>query len=142
MISYLLRRLAGTVPVLVLISLLVFLLIHAAPGDPTLMLLGEETNAAEVAKAKARWGLDQPLYVQYWKFLKSVAAGDFGKSFKYAEPVTSVIRSRLPATNSRSQINSAICSSFEGSTAGCSSAAIAMQPSSSSTAASPGELAM
>ncbi len=98
MISYLLRRLAGTVPVLVLISLLVFLLIHAAPGDPTLMLLGEETNAAEVAKAKARWGLDQPLYVQYWKFLKSVAGGDFGKSFKYAEPVTSVIRSRLPAT--------------------------------------------
>ncbi|MGZ8486560.1 MAG: ABC transporter permease, partial [Candidatus Binatia bacterium] len=98
MISYLLRRLAGTIPVLVLISLLVFLLIHAAPGDPTLMLLGEETNAAEVAKAKARWGLDQPLYVQYWKFLKSVAAGDFGKSFKYAEPVTSVIRSRLPAT--------------------------------------------
>ena len=98
MVSYLLRRLAGTVPVLVLISLLVFLLIHAAPGDPTLMLLGEETNAAEVAKAKERWGLDQPLYVQYWKFLKSVASGDFGKSFKYAEPVTSVIRSRLPAT--------------------------------------------
>jgi len=98
MISYLLRRLAGTIPVLVLISLLVFLLIHAAPGDPTLLLLGEETNAAEVAKAKARWGLDQPLYVQYWKFLQSVAAGDLGKSFKFAEPVTSVIRSRLPAT--------------------------------------------
>jgi len=98
MISYLLRRLAGTIPVLVLISLLVFLLIHAAPGDPTLLLLGEETNAAEVAKAKERWGLDQPLYVQYWKFLQSVAAGDLGKSFKFAEPVTSVIRSRLPAT--------------------------------------------
>ena len=61
MTAYLLRRLAGTIPVLVLISLLVFLLIHAAPGDPTLLLLGEETNAAEVAKAKARWGLDQPL---------------------------------------------------------------------------------
>src|SRR4026207_563813 len=98
MLGYLLRRLAGTIPVLVLISLLVFLLIHAAPGDPTLMLLGEETNAAEVAKAKARWGLDQPLYVQYWKFLQSVSAGAFGKSLKYAEPVTSGIRSRLPAT--------------------------------------------
>jgi peptide/nickel transport system permease protein len=73
-------------------------LIHAAPGDPSLLLLGEETNAAEVAKAKERWGLDQPLYVQYWKFLKSVAAGDFGKSFKYAEPVISVIKTRLPAT--------------------------------------------
>jgi peptide/nickel transport system permease protein len=81
-----------------LISLLVFLLIHAAPGDPTLMLLGEETNAAEVAKAKERWGLDQPIYIQYWRFLKSAAQGDFGKSFKYAEPVTNVIKSRLPAT--------------------------------------------
>jgi peptide/nickel transport system permease protein len=98
MSTYLVQRLAGTIPVLLLISILVFLLIHAAPGDPSLLLLGEETNAAEVAKAKERWGLDQPLYVQYWKFLKSVAAGDFGKSFKYAEPVISVIKTRLPAT--------------------------------------------
>jgi peptide/nickel transport system permease protein len=98
MAIYLFHRLAGTIPVLCLISLLVFLLIHAAPGDPTLFLLGEETNAAEVAKAKERWGLDQPLYIQYLKFLKSAATGDFGKSFKYAEPVTRVIKTRLPAT--------------------------------------------
>ena len=98
MASYFAQRLAGTIPVLMLISLLVFLLIHAAPGDPTLLLLGEETNAAEVARAKERWGLDQPLYVQYVKFLKSAAAGDFGKSFKYAEPVINVIKTRLPAT--------------------------------------------
>ena len=98
MARYLFHRLAGTIPVLCLISLLVFLLIHAAPGDPTLFLLGEETNAAEVAKAKERWGLDQPIYIQYLKFLKSAATGDFGKSFKYAEPVTRVIKTRLPAT--------------------------------------------
>jgi ABC-type dipeptide/oligopeptide/nickel transport system permease component len=98
MARYLFHRLAGTVPVLCLISLLVFLLIHAAPGDPTLFLLGEETNAAEVARAKERWGLDQPIYIQYLKFLKSAAIGDFGKSFKYAEPVTRVIKTRLPAT--------------------------------------------
>jgi peptide/nickel transport system permease protein len=96
--SYLVHRLVGTAPVLLLISLLVFLLIHAAPGDPTLLLLGEETNAAEVARAKERWGLDQPLYVQYLKFLQSAAAGDFGRSFKYTEPVMHVIMSRLPAT--------------------------------------------
>ena len=98
MASYLVHRLAGTIPVLLLISLLVFLLIHAAPGDPTLLLLGEETNAAEVARAKERWGLDRPLHVQYLKFLAAAAAGDFGKSFKYAEPVISVIKTRLPAT--------------------------------------------
>jgi len=96
--AYLIHRLAGTVPVLLLISLLVFLLIHAAPGDPTLMLLGEETNTAEVARAKERWGLDRPLHVQYFKFLVAAAGGDFGKSFKYAEPVIGVIKTRLPAT--------------------------------------------
>ena len=98
MTGYFVQRLAGTIPVLLLISLLVFLLIHAAPGDPTLLLLGEETNAAEVARAKERWGLDQPLHIQYLKFVKSAAAGDFGKSFKYADSVTSVIKTRVPAT--------------------------------------------
>ena len=98
MTGYLVQRLAGTIPVLLLISLLVFILIHAAPGDPTLMLLGEETNAAAVAKAKEHWGLDRPLYVQYFKFIASAAAGEFGKSFKYGEPVASVIKTRLPAT--------------------------------------------
>ncbi|HEX9143255.1 MAG TPA: ABC transporter permease, partial [Candidatus Binatia bacterium] len=98
MAGFLVQRLAGTIPVLLLISLLVFILIHAAPGDPTLMLLGEETNAADIAKAKERWGLDRPLYIQYFKFIESAAAGEFGKSFKYGEPVTRVIRTRLPAT--------------------------------------------
>ena len=98
MSNYLIKRLAGTLPVILLISLLVFSLIHAAPGDPTLMLLGEDATAEDVARAKERWGLDQPLFVQYVKFLSSVAQGDFGKSFKFAEPVTSVIKQRLPAT--------------------------------------------
>jgi peptide/nickel transport system permease protein len=98
MTRYLAQRLAGTVPVLLFISLLVFLLIHAAPGDPTLMLLGEETNAVEVAKARERWGLDRPLYIQYLRFITSTLTGEFGKSFKYAEPVSRIIRTRLPAT--------------------------------------------
>ena len=98
MANYLISRFAGTVPVIMLISLLVFLLIHAAPGDPTLMLLGEDTTAADVERAKAQWGLNQPLYVQYIKFLASSLQGEFGKSFKYNEPVRNVIIQRLPAT--------------------------------------------
>lgn len=96
--TYLLRRLVGTIPVMVLISILVFLLIQAAPGDPTLMLLGEDTTAADVAEARERWGLDQPIYVQYVKFFMSAAQGNFGQSFKYDEPVLDVIVSRIPAT--------------------------------------------
>jgi peptide/nickel transport system permease protein len=98
MTTYLVRRLLGTIPVLLLITLLVFLLIQAAPGDPTLMLLGEEATAADIAEAKARWGLDQPIYVQYFKFLHSAAIGDLGKSFRFGQPVIEVIEERLPAT--------------------------------------------
>lgn len=98
MTTYLAQRALGTIPVLLLISLIVFLLIHAAPGDPTLLLLGEETNAAEVAKAKVHWGLDRPLHVQYVRFVASAATGEFGKSFKYGDPVINVIKTRLPAT--------------------------------------------
>lgn len=96
--DYLIRRLIGTLPVLLLISLLVFLLIQAAPGDPTLMLLGEDATAADIAEAQRRWGLDQPIHVQYLKFLISAVKGDFGRSFKYSQPVSEVIVHRLPAT--------------------------------------------
>ena len=96
--TYLLRRLVGTIPVMILISLLVFLLIQAAPGDPTLMLLGEDSTAEDIAQARERWGLDQPIYVQYVKFFMSAAQGNFGRSFKYDEPVLDVIINRIPAT--------------------------------------------
>jgi len=96
--NYLIRRLVGTIPVLLLISLLVFFLIQAAPGDPTLMLLGEDTTAADIAEAKRRWGLDQPVYIQYLKFITAALTGDLGKSFRFAEPVSEVIAMRLPAT--------------------------------------------
>jgi len=96
--AYLLRRLVGTLPVLLLISLLVFLLLQAAPGDPTTMLLGEDATAADIAEAKRRWGLDQPVYVQYLKFVRAAATGDLGKSFRFGEPVGAVIAQRLPAT--------------------------------------------
>ncbi len=96
--TYLLRRLIGTIPVMVLISLLVFLLIQAAPGDPTLMLLGEDSTQEDIDQATKRWGLDQPIYVQYIKFFTSAVQGDFGRSFKYDEPVLDVIVNRIPAT--------------------------------------------
>ena len=96
--TYLLRRLVGTIPVMVLISMLVFLLIQAAPGDPTLMLLGEDSTAEDIAQARERWGLDQPVYVQYVKFFMSAAQGNLGRSFKYDEPVLDVIINRIPAT--------------------------------------------
>ena len=98
MLRYLLGRIIATIPVVVLISLLVFLLIHAAPGDPADLLLSDEASAADIAEARHRWGLDQPIYVQYLRFLANIASGDFGISFKYSDPVIGLIGERLPAT--------------------------------------------
>jgi peptide/nickel transport system permease protein len=98
MLGYLLGRVIATIPVVVLISLLVFLLIHAAPGDPATLLLSDEASPEDIADARRRWGLDQPIYVQYLRFLGNVAAGDLGMSFRYADPVIGLIGERLPAT--------------------------------------------
>jgi peptide/nickel transport system permease protein len=84
--------------VLLLITLLVFVLLHAAPGDPASMLMGQENTAADLADARRRWGLDQPILVQYLKFVRTAATGDLGKSFRFSEPVKDVIKQRLPAT--------------------------------------------
>ena len=98
MLRYLLGRIIATIPVVVLISLLVFLLIHAAPGDPADLLLSDEASPADIADARRRWGLDQPIYIQYLHFLTNIAAGDLGISFRYADPVIGLIGQRLPAT--------------------------------------------
>jgi peptide/nickel transport system permease protein len=98
MLKYLARRVVGTIPVLILISLLVFTLIHAAPGDPADLLLPEDASDQDIAVARERWGLDQPIWVQYWKFLVAALHGDLGTSFRFADPVVSVIGERLPAT--------------------------------------------
>ena len=98
MVRYLLGRILATIPVIVLISLLVFLLIHAAPGDPADLLLSDEASAADIAEARHRWGLDQPIYIQYLRFVANIASGDLGTSFKYSDPVISLIGERLPAT--------------------------------------------
>ena len=98
MLKYLARRIVGTIPVIILISLLVFTLIHAAPGDPADLLLPEDASDQDVAVARERWGLDQPIWIQYWKFLIAALKGDLGTSFRFADPVVSVIAERLPAT--------------------------------------------
>ena len=98
MLGYLLRRIIATIPVVILISLLVFLLIHAAPGDPADLLLSEEASPQDIADARRRWGLDQPIYIQYLRFLANILSGDLGTSFRYADPVITLIGERLPAT--------------------------------------------
>jgi ABC-type dipeptide/oligopeptide/nickel transport system permease component len=98
MTMYLVRRAIGTIPVVLLVTLLVYGLLHLAPGDPASLLLPEDATDADIAEAKRRWGLDQPFIVQYFYFIANAAQGNFGRSFRFAQPVSELIATRLPAT--------------------------------------------
>jgi peptide/nickel transport system permease protein len=95
---FLLRRLLLTIPVLLGVATLVFSLIHLVPGDPVQTMLGESATPQEIARVRTQLGLDRPLYVQYWMFLKGAATGDLGISLRTNEPVATAIADRMPAT--------------------------------------------
>jgi peptide/nickel transport system permease protein len=98
MLSYTLRRIVAVVPVVLVVISIVFLLIHMAPGDPLSLLLSEEASEEIIQAVRQKWGLDQPLWVQYLNYLTIIFKGDLGISLKYGDPVLTVILSRLPAT--------------------------------------------
>jgi peptide/nickel transport system permease protein len=94
--NYALKRLALTVPVLLGVSIGVFLLIKLTPGDPINVLLPpQQRTPAKIAQLEARLGLGEPLYVQYWRWLTSAAQGDLGRSYALQRPVTDLIVTRL-----------------------------------------------
>ena len=98
MLHFLLRRLLLTIPVLLGVATLVFSLIHLVPGDPVQTMLGESAAPQDVARVRTQLGLDRPLYVQYWAFLKGVGRGDLGVSLRTNEPVAQAIADRMLAT--------------------------------------------
>jgi len=95
---YLARRLLLTVPVLLGVATLVFLLIHLIPGDPAQAMLGEGAAPKDVAALRTRLGLDLPLPVQFGRFVNGVVRGDLGTSLRTGEPVAAAIAQRMPAT--------------------------------------------
>ena len=96
--TYVVKRVLQIFPVLVGITLLAFLAFALGPGDPVLLILGEQASADVVERERARLGLDQPLHVQYTRFVLSIAQGDLGVSYRSREPVTTVIGPALRAT--------------------------------------------
>ena len=98
MTDYLLRRLAQTLPIALLVVTLVFSLIHLIPGDPVEMMLGEGAQRSEVEDLRHQLGLDRPVIQQYGSFLVGLARGDLGRSLHFGEPVTRMLASHYPAT--------------------------------------------
>ncbi|MCF7936651.1 MAG: ABC transporter permease [Synergistales bacterium] len=98
MLAYIIRRLLYAIPVLWGVVTVVFILMAVVPGDPARLMMGQRGDPQTLAKIRADLGLDLPLHQQYFRFLKDVARGDFGTSYRNNEAVTTAILDRLGAT--------------------------------------------
>jgi len=95
---YVLTKFALTVPLLLGVTFVLFVIGQLTPGDPVLIMLGERAPADEAARLRVALGLDQPWYVQYIQFVGHALQGDLGISYRSKLPVTGEVLSRLPAT--------------------------------------------
>jgi peptide/nickel transport system permease protein len=98
LLRYTLRRLLMLIPVLLGVSIFTFVLIRVLPGDPIRTLLPQTATPADIAAARARYGLDHPIFTQYWIFLKGLVHGNLGTSFQTGAPVTRELSQRLGPT--------------------------------------------
>jgi peptide/nickel transport system permease protein len=104
--GYFLKRVLLMIPTLLGISLISFLIIQMAPGDPASLRLGDATQgirdqamaAQIIAETRAMYGLDQPLHIQYWRWLKRVLTLDFGESLRDHRPIAEKLKERIPVS--------------------------------------------
>jgi peptide/nickel transport system permease protein len=98
MVKFILGRLVATIPVLFILSIVIFLMLHLTPGDPVKLMLGEDATPEAVTALRANLGLDKPLPIQYLRWLGNALHGDLGRSIRTHQPVMEAIVSRLPVT--------------------------------------------
>ena len=98
MYAYLLRRILATIPVMLVVALFVFALLHLSPGDPAAVIAGDAASPADIARIRHSLGLDNPLHVQLGIWLWHVAHGDLGTSIHSGVPVLTLIGQRLEPT--------------------------------------------
>ena len=98
MLTFLARRLAQIIPTLFFVSILIFCLQQLLPGDPALILAGEERDEQALEEIRRRYKLDQPLPLQYVYWLAGVLHGDFGESMRIQRPVAELVLEKLPVT--------------------------------------------
>lgn len=98
MASFVARRLFSLIPVLLVVSIVVFMIIHLIPGNPAAVMLGSQATPEQLAEMEQKLGLDQPLPVQFGHWLSNVLQGDLGSSLVSDKSVSTLIAERMPAT--------------------------------------------
>src|SRR4029077_11278613 len=104
--SYFVKRLLLIFPTLLGISIISFLIIHLTPGDPALLKLGDTDQRAGnqqlaaqiIEETRALYGLDQPMHIQYWRWLKRIVTLDFGESLRDHRPIIDKLKERIPVS--------------------------------------------
>ncbi|WP_018249636.1 ABC transporter permease [Orenia marismortui] len=97
MFAYLIRRLLWLIPLLLFLSIFIFFIMKLAPGDPALILAGEQASDETIQQIKVKYALDKPFYIQYFRMMKSFFKGEL-TSIYYKQSVLSLVIKRLPAT--------------------------------------------
>lgn len=97
-LRYVLKRIFLTIPVLIIVSILAFALVHLIPGDPVAVLLGEHATPEATAALTEKYGLDKTLPEQYFMYLKNILHGDLGTSIRYNRPALELIGKRITVT--------------------------------------------
>jgi ABC-type dipeptide/oligopeptide/nickel transport system permease component len=98
MLQYVIKRLLSTIPVLIGISLFLFFMLRMLPGDPAQVLAGQMASPEEIENIRNQLGLNEPIYIQYGKFLTRLVQFDLGRSARTQNPVTQEVWARLPNT--------------------------------------------
>ncbi|EKM0533668.1 glutathione ABC transporter permease GsiC [Cronobacter turicensis] len=98
MFSYIIKRLLGLIPTLLIVAVLVFLFVHLLPGDPARLVAGPEADSQVIELVRHQLRLDQPLWQQFWHYISNVVRGDFGTSLVSRRPVSEEIASRFMPT--------------------------------------------
>jgi peptide/nickel transport system permease protein len=109
MIRHILLRLLLILPAVWLILTMVFLLVHIVPGDPVEQMLGPDAQAADIQQLRRDLGLDRPLLEQYFNYLRGLAGGDLGRSYRFNAPVFGLVLQRYPATLELALAALAVC---------------------------------
>lgn len=97
-LTYLGTRIVHAVVTIAVASVIVFLILRLAPGDPARLMLGETASAEQIQSLREQMGLDLPLYEQYWRYVMGILSGDFGESIRAQRPALGYVLERLPAT--------------------------------------------
>src|SRR5690625_3545528 len=98
MLSYIVKRILSAIPVLLIVSIVIFLIIHITPGNPASVILGEEATPAQIAELEESLGLNLPIHQQYFSWIAGVFQGDLGTSYFMRAPVTDAIANSIVPT--------------------------------------------